>query len=143
MESPGGIAIVPGLIVPDHEVRLSASRSGGPGGQHVNTTSTRVELRWSIASSQALTERQRALLTERLAHRLDRTGSLRIVASEHRSQLRNREAAVRRFRGVVAAGLREPTPRRPTKPSRAVRERRLAEKKRQSEKKRERRKVDE
>ena len=116
------------LTIPADELVIRASRSGGPGGQHVNTTSSRIELRWDVRASRALDEPQRARLLERLASRLTVDGVLVLHASEHRSQLRNREAAVGRLRTLVAEALIEPEERRATRPSRAARRRRLDEK---------------
>jgi ribosome-associated protein len=116
-----------------------ATRSGGPGGQHVNTSSTRIELWWDIGASPTLKDEQRARLLTRLATRLDGEGRLRIVASASRSQLRNREAATERLREVVAAALAVPKPRKRTKPSRAAKAARLDAKRRRAATKRERR----
>ena len=116
------------LTIPADELVIRASRSGGPGGQHVNTTSSRIELRWDVRASRAPDESQRARLLERLASRLTADGVLVLHASEHRSQLRNREAAVGRLRTLVAEALIEPEERRATRPSRAARRRRLDEK---------------
>ena len=94
------------LLLPLSELDYRATRSGGPGGQHVNTSSTRIELWWDIAASPTLTRRSSGRgCSSRLATRLDGEGRLRIVASESRSQLRNREAATERLREVVAAAL--------------------------------------
>ncbi|HEX6617971.1 MAG TPA: alternative ribosome rescue aminoacyl-tRNA hydrolase ArfB [Gemmatimonadales bacterium] len=127
------------LRVPLAELEFRASRAGGPGGQHVNTSATRVELWWDIARSPALTEEQRARLLERLATRLDGTGRLRVVASASRSQLRNREAATERLRELVAGALTVPKVRRPTRPTRAAKAARLEAKRRRGATKRERR----
>jgi len=126
------------FLVPDSELEIRATRAGGPGGQHVNKASTRVEVVWDVAASPSLTADQRALLQQRLASRLDRRGRLRVVADEHRSQLRNREAAVGRLKALVAGALRPRKRRVPTKPTAASRERRIDEKRRRGEKKRER-----
>jgi ribosome-associated protein len=113
------------LVIPGDELQVRASRSGGPGGQHVNTTSSRIELRWDISASRALDEDRRALLLARLASRLTIDGVLVLHASEHRSQLRNREAALGRLRTLVTEALTVAEQRRPTRPSRAARRRRL------------------
>lgn len=131
--------IQPGVGIPDAELGWRFSRSSGPGGQGVNTADSRVELSWNLAASSALSPVHKARALERLAGRLV-DGVLTIAASEHRAQLRNREAA----RARLAALLRDaiappPRTRRPTRPSRASVERRLAEKKRRSEIKRHRR----
>jgi ribosome-associated protein len=135
----GYLEITPHLLLPVSELDYRATRSGGPGGQHVNTSSTRIELWWDIAASRTLTDEQRVRLLARLASRLDGEGRLRIVASESRSQLRNREAATERLREVVAAGLAVAKPRKRTKPSRAAKAARLEAKRRRAATKRERR----
>lgn len=129
--------------VPRSELAYRATRSGGPGGQHVNTSSTRVELSWDVAASPSLTDDQKARLLERLAKRIDSTGTLRLVASGSRSQWRNREEVTERFRRVVAGALRRPKPRKRTSVPRAATEARLREKRRRTEVKRGRRPVQE
>jgi ribosome-associated protein len=135
----GYLEITPDLLLPLSELDYRATRSGGPGGQHVNTSSTRIEVWWDVAASPTLTDEQRARLLVRLATRLDGEGRLRIVASESRSQLRNREAATERLREVVAAALAVPKPRKRTKPSPAAKAARLEAKRRRAATKRERR----
>jgi len=137
--SDGLVRLAPALHVPPAEFRFRASRAGGPGGQHVNTSSTRIELLWDVAHSPSLTDEQRARLLERLAPKLDARGTLRIVAAEERSQLQNREAAVKRLVRLVTGALKEVKPRRPTRPTRGSVERRLAAKKQRSAVKQERR----
>jgi ribosome-associated protein len=129
------------LVVAECEVR--ATTGGGPGGQHVNRSATRVELRWRPATSDSL---RRALAPDhfdrvlaRLRRRLDADGTLRIVASEHRSQRRNRDAALERLATIVRVALPDPVVRKATRPTRASVERRLDTKKRRSHVKRERR----
>jgi ribosome-associated protein len=130
------------IVIPDDELSWRFSRSSGPGGQGVNTTDSRVELSFSVVDSRVLSPTARARLLERLAHRLV-DGVLTVVASEHRSQLRNREAAQDRLAALLDDALRPPPPpRRPTKPSRAARARRVASKRRQGETKRLRRRPD-
>jgi ribosome-associated protein len=124
------LAIVPGLDLPRSELEFRASRSGGPGGQHVNTSSTRVEVWWDIARSPTLTDEQRQRLITRLASRLDGAGRLRLVSSGSRSQLRNREEVTERLIGLVAEALRVPKRRKPTRPSRAAKAARLEAKRR-------------
>jgi ribosome-associated protein len=127
------------LTIPAAELTWRFSRSSGPGGQGVNTTDSRVELSWDLAASPILPPSLRERALERLAGRLV-DGVLTIVASEHRSQLRNREAAEARLAGVVAGAVAPPPRvRRATKPSRGATERRIAEKKRRSQVKRGRR----
>jgi len=135
----GHLEITPALLLPLAELDYRATRSGGPGGQHVNTSSTRIELWWDVRSSPTLSEEQRARLLERLSSRLDGEGRLRVVASDSRSQLRNREAATERLRELVASALEVRKPRRRTKPSRAAKAARLEAKRRRSALKRDRR----
>jgi ribosome-associated protein len=135
----GYLEITPALFLPLTELDYRATRSGGPGGQHVNTSSTRIEVWWDVRSSPSLTEEQRARLVVRLAGRLDGEGRLRIVASQSRSQLRNREAATERLRELVASALAVPKPRKRTRPSPAAKAARLEAKRRRSALKRDRR----
>lgn len=119
-----------GLVIPDAELLERFSRSSGPGGQGVNTTDSRVQLRWDVDGSAVLSAKQRERLRERLAPRMV-DGTLIVDASEHRSQRQNRTAARARLAALVASALAPPSaPRRPTRPSRAARQRRLDEKKR-------------
>ena len=113
------------LRIPRAEVSFRATRAGGPGGQHVNTSSTRVELWWNLDQSTAPTTAQRALLWERLATRLDGEGWLRLVEAGSRSQLRNREAAEARFLALLAQALKPKKKRKPTKVPRSEKARRL------------------
>jgi len=131
--------ITPDLRLPLAELEYQASRSGGPGGQHVNTSSTRIEVWWDVAGSPSLSPEQRAQLLERLGARLDSTGRLRLVSSGTRSQLRNREDVTERLRSVVAAALALRKKRKPTKPSRAAKAARLEAKRRRAATKRHRR----
>jgi ribosome-associated protein len=127
------------LTIPAAELSWRFSRSSGPGGQGVNTTDSRVELSWDLAGSQVLPPVLRDRAVERLGGRLI-NGVLTVTAAEHRSQLRNREAAAARLAGLVAGAIAPPPrTRRATRPSRGATERRLADKKRRSETKRNRR----
>jgi ribosome-associated protein len=134
------LRVTPAVEIPLAELAFQASRSGGPGGQHVNTSSTRVELWWDLLASPSLTEAERARVRRNLANRLTAGGQLRVVSGATRSQARNRVLALERFRELVARALAVPKRRRPTRPSRAVKERRLAEKRQRGERKRQRRK---
>jgi ribosome-associated protein len=127
------------LSIPRSELEFRATRSGGPGGQHVNTSSTRIELLWNLHTSRALSDEQRERLRQRLASRTDADGFVRVVSSENRSQLRNREAAENRLAGILRRALVKPRKRIPTRPSRASREARLKDKRMRSERKRMRR----
>ena len=131
------------LAIPLSELDFRFSRSGGPGGQHVNRTATRVELLFDVAHSPSLTEEQRQRLLKRLAGRIDSEGILRVAAQSERSQLRNRQEAIERFQTLLRQALHIPKRRRRSKVPRWARERRLAEKRRRSETKRYRHKVDE
>ena len=102
-----------------------ATRAGGPGGQHVNTSSTRVELWWNLEESSAPSDAERALLRERLATRLDGEGWLRIVEAGSRSQLRNREAAEARFLELLTRALKPKKKRKPTRVPRSEKAKRL------------------
>ena len=126
------------VAIPRAELEVKASRAGGPGGQHVNTSSTRIEIRWNVRTTRALGEAQRERVLARLTSRLDAEGGVRIVASEHRSQRQNREAAEARLAELVRQALVVPKTRRATKPSRAAKAKRLDEKRKQSDKKRNR-----
>ena len=130
------------LRIPLTELTYRASRSGGPGGQHVNTSSTRIEVVWDIAASPSLDEAQRARLLERLATRLDKEGRLRLVSGGTRSQLQNRMDVTERLARVVADGLHVPRPRKRTKPSRASKAARLDAKRKRAGIKASRRRVD-
>jgi len=119
--------------IPESELEERFSRSSGPGGQSVNTTDSRVELRWDVASSAALEDVQRERVLDRLSNRIV-DGVLSVVASEQRSQMQNRAAARARMTELVTEALAPPPPpRRPTRPTRASREQRLDSKKRRGE----------
>jgi ribosome-associated protein len=139
MPDMGFLEVSPDLRVPLAELEFRASRSGGPGGQHVNTSSTRVEVTWDVAGSPALSEEQRQRLLVRLASRLDGTGRLRLVSSSTRSQLRNREDVTERLREVVALALVVPKTRKRTRTPRAAKAARLENKRRRAATKRDRR----
>lgn len=130
---PEPIRVRGSVVVPDAELVWRFSRSSGPGGQHVNTSDTQVELRFDLAATASLPEvwKQRAL--ERLAGRLVDGRTLVVRASEHRSQWRNREIAAARLASLLGeATAPPPKARKATKPSRGMVERRLADKKRRA-----------
>ncbi|UPO78510.1 alternative ribosome rescue aminoacyl-tRNA hydrolase ArfB [Arthrobacter sp. Helios] len=134
------LLVSPELTIPAKELEWRFSRSSGPGGQHVNTTDSRVALSWNVADSGALSENQRAKLFQRLKHRMI-SGTLVVTASEQRSQLRNRETALVRLAELVADGLAPaPATRRRTKPTRGSNFRRLDAKKQRSATKQQRQK---
>ena len=122
--------------IPLSELEWRFSASSGPGGQHANTSNTRVEVRFDVESSPSLGPRQKARLVERLGP------VVRVVAQDERSQTRNRSLALDRLRARLAEGLHVERERRPTKPSRAAKARRLESKRRRSETKRLRRPPD-
>jgi ribosome-associated protein len=126
--------------LPPSELEFRATRSGGPGGQHVNTSSTRVELVFDLAGSPTLTEAERTRAQRRLGSRLDGEGRLRVVAQDERSQHRNRQLAVERFCTLMREALAPPPPpRRPTRPTKAATQERLDAKRRDAARKRLRR----
>jgi len=126
------------IALPESEMTWRFSRSSGAGGQHVNTTDTRVELTWSLIGTTALTADQKQLAAQRLRSRLV-DGSITVVSSRYRSQHRNREAARVRLEELVTQAVVPPKPRRPTRRTRASVERRLDAKKRRSDVKKSRR----
>ncbi|NIJ14856.1 ribosome-associated protein [Saccharomonospora amisosensis] len=140
MTTPGSdLRVSKRLVIPDAELTERFSRASGPGGQGVNTTSSRVELSFDLARSPAVPEDLRPRLLARLGNRLS-GGVLTIAASEHRAQLANRQAARERLVALLReAAAPPPRKRRPTKPTRGSRERRISAKKRRGELKRGRR----
>ncbi|MBN1318438.1 MAG: aminoacyl-tRNA hydrolase [Anaerolineales bacterium] len=129
------IKIDDALSIPLSELSFRFSRSGGPGGQHVNRSETRVELLFDVSNSPSFSEEQREQLLARLDHRIDKDGVLHLVSEESRSQRKNRETVIERFGSLLQTALRPRRKRRPTRPSHAARQRRLEEKRRQSRKK--------
>jgi len=130
------------LVIPRAELVEAASRSSGPGGQHVNKTNTRVTLRWNLETSCAVGPVRRQRLRRALAARLTRTGDVVIHAGRHRSRARNRELARERLAELIREGVALPRRRRATRPSRAAQAKSLAAKKHASGRKKLRRKVD-
>ncbi len=130
-------------MVPDfiQEISFQFSRSGGKGGQNVNKVESAATGFWSIPASQVITEDQRRLLLEKLAHRLTNEGVLIIKSQTHRSQLSNRDEVVKKFRQVVEQALKQKKIRLASKPSKASKERRIEHKKQRSEVKKGRGKV--
>lgn len=135
----GGVRVNARVLIPPDELVVRASRAGGPGGQHVNTASTRIELLWNPSVSKALGDVERGRIERALAARRDAAGFVRIVASEHRSQRRNRRDAEARLAELVRRALVVPKRRLRTRTPRRAIEQRLTDKKRRGEQKRSRR----
>jgi len=133
------LAVNDSLSIPRNELDVRVSRASGAGGQHVNKTSSRVEIFWNIPASRALDVEQRTRLLDKLSSRLTTEGSIRVVASDMRSQSRNRDLAEERLVELVRRALMIPRKRKPTRPTRAAKEARLETKKRHSNKKQQRR----
>ena len=142
MNRSEGLFVSDSLSIPRAELSFRASKSGGPGGQHVNTSSTRVEVLWNPGQSRVLSPEQRMRLESKLSKRIDGDGNIRVVASAYRSQFRNREDAEVRLATLVRGALSVAKARQKTKPSRAVREARLESKHRLSVRKQQRRQKD-
>ena len=127
------------FTIPPAELTFRATRARGPGGQHVNKTSTRVEVVWDVARTDSLTGTERARVLQRLAGRIDRRGRLRVACEEHRSQTRNRAEAVARLERIVRQALRVPRPRKKTRRPAAADARRIQDKRKRGDKKADRR----
>jgi ribosome-associated protein len=130
------------ITIPAAEISLTATRASGPGGQHVNTADTRIQLRWNLRETAALTPRDRELALLRLAARLTKDGDLVLECDQHRSQRRNRTECRRRLADLLREALHRPPPRKKTQPSAAARARRLVEKKKRGVVKKMRREPD-
>ncbi len=138
MAESRGIEVNNSLTIPDAELQVRASRASGAGGQHVNKTSSRIEITWNVRESKSISEVQRETLLNRLDSRLSTDGSIRVVSSETRSQLRNRERAEARLAELIRRALTIRKKRKPTRRPRSADEARLASKKLHSKKKLER-----
>jgi len=132
------IRITDQLLIPQEELKFTASRSSGPGGQHVNKASTRVTLRFDLANSPSLSPDQKQLLLERLPTRINKLGVLRVVSQKTRSQAANREVALERFVELLQQALELRPGRKPIKVPSAAKEKRIAHKKHRGHLKRER-----
>jgi ribosome-associated protein len=127
--STNDLRVVGHISIPRDEVEIRASRSGGPGGQHVNTSSTRIEVRWNLDASRALTDEEKDRVRKKLGARVDSSGSIRVVSWESRSQARNREVGLERLAETVRRALAVQKKRRPTRRPKGANEERLREKK--------------
>jgi len=139
MADPADLYVTDTVTIPSSELRYQFSRSGGPGGQHVNRTETQVELTFDVQGSASLDDSQRARVLGKLASFVDSRGVLHLSCQTTRSQARNRAEVTERFQRLLQRALHVPKRRRPTRPSRAAVERRLEEKRRAGTLKRERR----
>lgn len=139
MPAGGDIRVNDRVAIPGSEVRVAFARSGGPGGQNVNKVESKVELRWTPATTSAVQGEQLSYLLSRLASRLTLDGELLVTSQLTRDQIRNREDAEAKLGAIVATALSRPKPRRATKPSRGAKERRIAAKKRRGDIKKNRR----
>lgn len=131
-----GVRVNRSLVIPEDEIRLEFTTSGGPGGQHANKSSTRAVLIWNVDASSALGPRQRTRVKGKLRHRIDSSGNLRLSSDAYRSQLRNREAVRERLRTMVEDALRPEKKRIGTAPTRSSKENRLKSKRVRSQVKR-------
>jgi len=134
-----GIRVTETVIIPRSELIARATRSGGPGGQHVNTSSTRIEITWDVLRTRALSDDERARVVPRLGARLSEEGTVRVVASDSRSQRQNRERAEARLGDLIRRALALPKARKRTRVPRRAVEARLEGKRRHRERKRQRR----
>jgi len=134
-----GIRVTETVVIPRSELIARATRSGGPGGQHVNTSSTRIEITWDVLRTRALSDDERARVVARLGARLSDEGTVRVVASDSRSQRQNRERAEARLGDLIRRALAVPKARKRTRVPRRAVEARLEGKRRHRERKRQRR----
>ena len=138
-EPADGLTVAPGVHIPATELQVSAISGGGPGGQHVNKSATRVAVQWNVRTTRALRDDQRERVLLKLASRLDSEGMIRIVGGEFRSQQQNRRAAFERLQQLVARALVVPRPRKATRPTFGSVQERLSTKRQRSQTKQQRR----
>jgi ribosome-associated protein len=137
----GVIRLSPAVAISQSELKFEFSRSGGPGGQHVNKVSTRVDLLFDLGSSRSLDDAQKELIRRALSTRIDSSGTIRLSAHESRSQWQNRQEVLAKFRRLLREALIEKKRRVASKPTAGSRERRVTAKKRRAQIKRHRGKV--
>lgn len=137
------LSVSPTVTIPARELRWSASRSGGPGGQNVNKVSSKVDLRFDLEASEALTDAQKSRLRAAARNRLDEDGAIQIVVQDTRDQQKNLELARARLAELIRKSIVVPKARKKTRPSLGAKRRRLNDKKRVGDKKRDRRPIDE
>lgn len=142
MVTQGNISINTKLTIPLYELSFRFSRSGGPGGQHVNRSETKVELLFDVTNSPTLDELQRVKIRKELGHLIDQKGVLHLTSEETRSQHQNRDLVVARFQFLLQEALRPRKKRKRTRPSAGSIQRRLDQKRRRSKKKQDRKRVD-
>ena len=135
LEEETHLYITDTIRIPLSEIEISFIRSSGPGGQHVNKTSTQAELTFDLAHSPSFYEDDREWLLSRIASKIDSNGVLRITSQEYRSQLRNKKAAIEKLQSMLQQAIKRPKKRKKTKPSRTAVEKRISSKKRVGERK--------
>lgn len=128
-----GLPIKNSIVIPEHELEITASRSGGPGGQHVNKTSSRITVRWNLKSSQAFTDAQKQYLIERLASEITSEGDILVSNSTSRSQVQNKQLALDSLAQKIRKALHVPKKRMKVKVPKSATESRLHQKKKRGE----------
>lgn len=137
------VSIKNGITIPEHELEITSSRSGGAGGQHVNKTSTKITLRWNVKNSKAFSDEQKQRILEKLASQITSDGDLIIQSSATRSQDQNKKMALIRLAQMIGKALYVPKKRMATRISKGAKEARLEEKSHRSEIKKLRSKIHE
>ena len=137
------LVVTRSVEIPRDEFRFATSTSSGPGGQHVNKTSTKVQLRWNVSNTSSLRDDVRERFLKKYSRQINQEGELLITSQRYRSQLRNRDDCLEKLSEWIRSVLTPPKKRKPTRPSRASKERRLKEKKKQSQRKESRRRPNE